>query len=151
MSESFMQEFHIAPTGKRLGAFFIDDIIISVFVLIIYYAQLEPIFNEVQASGDWTPFFGFLSSVTLTFIVLKMIYQTFFVWQNGMTPGKMMMGIRVVEMETGRNPRFEVAFLRASFRIVSDMVFYVGYIIAFFNPLVQTLHDKIAKTLVVNA
>ena len=152
MSEpSIQEEFHISSTSKRLGAFFIDDIVISIFILIIYYDQLEPILTQVQQSNDLAPFASFLSSVTLSLIVLKMIYQTFFVWQNGMTPGKMIMHIRVIEMETGKTPRLEVAFLRSSFRIISDMVFYIGYIIALFNPMVQTLHDKVTKTLVVDA
>jgi len=40
--------------------------------------------------------------------------------------------------------------LRASLRIVSEEIFYVGFIFAFFSPMAQTLHDKLSKCVVVN-
>jgi len=137
-------EFQIASTKKRLGAFVIDDIVISVFLLIIFYPQLAGIKDPMALSL-------FLENNFLTFIVLKILYQTFFVWQGGRTPGKMLMKIRVVEMDGGYIPSFGTAFLRASVRIISESFFYLGYVLAYFNPLVQTLHDKLAKTVVVDA
>ncbi|HIP41873.1 MAG TPA: RDD family protein [Campylobacterales bacterium] len=143
MHEQEEDNYQIATTRKRLSAFFIDDIVVSVFLLVIFY-------NELSAFKDPTNLILFLESNFLTFVFLRVIYHTFFVWQNGMTIGKMMMKIRVIEMDTGYTPTFGVAFLRAGFRVVSESIFYLGYIMAYFNPMVQTLHDKLSKTVVVD-
>jgi uncharacterized RDD family membrane protein YckC len=144
-----VKKLSIAPISKRATAYFIDDIVVSLFLLIIFYDQLMSVYQEMQG-GDLMPMVNFLESNTITFILLRIVYQTFFVWQSGMTLGKMFMKIKVVELESGKSPPFLVAFLRASMRVISDSIFYLGYILAYFNPLVQTLHDKLAKTIVVN-
>ncbi|MBD3792790.1 MAG: RDD family protein [Campylobacterales bacterium] len=151
MNESSIEEYQIAPISKRLGAFFIDETIVALLVMVIYYSQLTPLLKSFQNTQDIVPVIEFFNSVMLSLITLKVIYQTFFVWQNGMTPGKMMMKVAVIDMRTGRTPTFEVAFLRASFRILSEIIMNLGYFFAYFNPMVQTLHDKVAKTIVVNA
>jgi len=151
MEESKIDNYKIASISKRAMAYFIDDLIVSIFLFIIFYEQLMSIYQQIENSTDVMPLVLFLQENTLIFIFLRVIYQTFFVWQNGMTPGKMIVKIKVVEMDTGETPSFLVALLRASIRIISESVFYLGYIMAFFNPLVQTLHDKLAKTVVVDA
>ncbi|HHB95163.1 MAG TPA: RDD family protein [Campylobacterales bacterium] len=150
MSESELNSYQISTIGKRATAYFLDDVIVSLLLFIIFYNQLLNIYQQVQNHMDFTPLVAYLQENTLIFILLRIIYQTFFVWQNGMTPGKMIMKIRVIEMDSGNIPSFGVAFLRASIRIVSESIFYIGYIMAFFNPMVQTLHDKLAKTVVVD-
>ncbi|MCH9739911.1 MAG: RDD family protein [Epsilonproteobacteria bacterium] len=143
MQESSADEYQISTTGKRLSSFFIDDIIVSLFLMAIFYNQL----TLLKSAQEFAIFF---QENLLAFTVLKVIYHTFFVWQNGMTPGKMIMKIQVIDINTGMIPSFEMALVRAGFRVISDMVFYLGYLLAYFNPLVQTLHDKLAKTIVVD-
>jgi uncharacterized RDD family membrane protein YckC len=152
MEESIENGGHnkIATIGKRATAYFIDDMIVSIFLFIIFYEQLFKIYQQMQGSGDLTPIIIYLQENTLIFVLLRIIYQTFFIWQSGMTPGKRIVKIKVIEKDSGNIPSFGVAFLRASVRIISESIFYIGYILAFFNPLVQTLHDKIAKTVVVD-
>ena len=142
--------YQISSIKKRTMAYFIDDIVVSLLLFIIFYDQLLSIYSQLQGSMDFMPMVHFLEQNTIVFILLRIIYQTFFVWQNGMTVGKMAVKIKVIEMNTGETPSFQIAFLRASLRIVSDSIFYLGYIFAYFNPLVQTLHDKLAKTIVVD-
>ncbi len=150
MNESKINNYQISTIRKRTTAYFLDDIIVSLLLFVIFYNQLVIIYQQIQNSMDFTPLIAYLQENTLVFILLRIVYQTFFVWQNGMTPGKMIMKIRIIEMDSGQIPSFSVAFLRASIRIVSESIFYIGYIMAFFNPMVQTLHDKLAKTVVVD-
>jgi len=150
VEESNSNAYQVASIGKRTIAYFIDDIVVSLFLFIIFYEQLLSIYTQMQGSMDFMPMVHFLEQNSIVFILLRIIYQTFFVWQNGMTVGKMAVKIKVIEMNTGETPSFQIAFLRASLRIVSDSIFYLGYIFAYFNPLVQTLHDKLAKTIVVD-
>ncbi len=144
-------KYKISSIGKRASAYFIDDIIVSLFLFIIFYDQLVNIYLSIQENPmDFTPMATFLEQNTVVFLLLRVIYQTFFVWQSGMTPGKRLLKIKVIELDSGDIPSFQVAFLRATLRIISDSIFYLGYIFAYFNPLVQTLHDKLAKTIVVD-
>jgi len=138
-----MQEFQIATKGKRLSAFFIDDIVISLFLIVIFFDQLTNIKEPIELSI-------FLQKNFFSFVLLRVLYHTFFIWQNGMTLGKMFLKIRVVEIETANTPSFSIAFIRAMLRVVSETIFYIGYLMAYFNPLAQTLNDKIAKTVVVD-
>ncbi len=146
-----IDKYKISSIGKRASAYFIDDIIVSLFLFIIFYDQLLNIYISLQQNSmDFTPMASFLEQNTVVFLLLRVIYQTFFVWQSGMTPGKRLLKIKIIELDSGDIPSFRVALLRATLRIISDSIFYLGYIFAYFNPLVQTLHDKLAKTIVVD-
>ena len=81
---------------------------------------------------------------------LNRLYHTVFVWQNGMTLGKYLMKIQVVEIETSMKPTFAKAFLRAILRIGSEAIFYLGFLLAFFLPLKQTFHDKVSNCVVID-
>jgi len=142
--------YQISSIKKRTMAYFIDDIVVSLLLFIIFYDQLLSIYSQLQGSIDFMPMVNFLEDNTIVFILLRIVYQAFFVWQNGMTLGKMIVKIKVVEIDSGEKPSLQVALLRATLRIVSDSIFYLGYILAYFNPLAQTLHDKLAKTIVVD-
>ena len=42
------------------------------------------------------------------------------------------------------------SFVRSCFRIVSEMLMYLPFLFVFENRIYQALHDKVAKTIVVN-
>ena len=63
------------------------------------------------------------------------------------TLGKMIMGLKVTDMEGNRLTQQQAA-TRAAMRIVSSIIFGIGFIVALFNDKKQTLHDQVAKTLV---
>ena len=45
---------------------------------------------------------------------------------------------------------FVNACIRSACRIISESVFYLGFILAYFGDSKQTFHDKLGKTLVVD-
>lgn len=67
-------------------------------------------------------------------------------WQG--TPGKRMLGIRVVDVN-GVKLRFGRASLRFFCRFLSALPLGGGYLLALFSPHRQTLHDMLASTRVV--
>jgi len=151
-----MQTDEIASNQKRLLAFVIDDIIISLFFLIIFYDQITVLISSAEVTGEISEvgidiMNGFLAENIVIVFAIKVIYHTVLVWQNGMTIGKYMAKIRVISMQTHSNPTLLQAFLRASLRLVSDTFFYLGYLMAYFTPLRQTLHDKLSNCVVVYA
>ena len=83
--------------------------------------------------------------------MLKVIYQTFFVWYYGATIGKIVVKIRVIDANKWGRVSIISSFLRAVGRIFSEMFFYIGFLIGFFNNGRKTFHDITGRTLVVNA
>ena len=150
MSESL--SLSIASSQKRITSFVIDDIIITLFFIIIFYDQFSALFSNITVVDEAAleSVNAFIAENLLVVLSIKLIYHTVFVWQNGMTLGKYLMKIKVIDLETGNIPGFQKAFLRASVRIPSEMLFYVGFLMAFFVPLKQTLHDKVSNCVVVN-
>jgi uncharacterized RDD family membrane protein YckC len=150
------REVDIAPLQKRVGAFVIDDILVSLFIFIIFYEQLAQIGSEVSTMSE-SSFLGIQSSMNaflvanlLPIVLLKVLYHTFFIWQGGKTLGKYVMKIKVIDLERGEHPDFLKSLLRASVRIVSESFMYIGFIVALFLPLKQTMHDKLTNCVVVN-
>jgi len=140
----------IASSQKRIAAFVIDDIIVSLFFMIIFYTQLTELFSNISVIDETAleSINIFISQNILVVLSIKLIYHTVLVWQNGMTLGKYLMKIKVIELETGYTPNFQRSFLRASVRIPSELLFYLGFLMAFFVPLKQTLHDKLSNCVV---
>ncbi len=133
----------LASIKARSLAFFIDEMLLSFLLMIAMYDSFAHATNieEIVALTN---------SVVMEYITIKVVYQTFFVMQYGATLGKLAAKIRVVEITTLSNPSFFSAFNRAVFRIISEMVFYLGFLWGMFDPVRQTWHDKTAKTLVIN-
>ncbi|MEY3090632.1 MAG: hypothetical protein RL113_948 [Pseudomonadota bacterium] len=143
----------IANTSKRISAFVIDDMVISVFLMVIFFDQLSALFSNISVLDEETVAtlnYFFAENIGVIFTI-KILYHTLFVWQNGMTLGKYLMKIKVIDLETKSHPSLPKAFLRSILRIGSEVLFYIGFLIAFFTPLRQTMHDKFANCVVIHA
>ena len=134
----------LADKGKRATAFFIDELLLSFLLLIALWES----FSELTTTEE---IIYLTNSVVLEYMALKIIYQAFFIMQYGASIGKIVMKIRVIEIQTLQNPNVFVSINRAIFRVVSEMFFYLGFLWGMMDPARQTWHDKTAKTLVVNA
>jgi len=134
----------IAVPKKRIGAFIIDDLAISFLFMVIFWSQISSLRTVEEINL-------FLAENFLIIMLIKVLYHTFFVWQSGMTLGKYAMKIKVVVLQTGLIPPLHTAAARAALRIVSETFFYLGFVMAFFNPMVQTLHDKLTGCVVIDA
>ncbi|MEA2048347.1 MAG: RDD family protein [Campylobacterota bacterium] len=151
MSES--SSYPIASNPKRLTAFMIDDIVISLLFFIVFYDQFSELFSAITVVDEATllTINMFISQHIVTVFLMKLLYHTVFVWQNGMTLGKYIMKIKVIDLQTGDTPDFQKALLRGSVRLISEVLFYIGFMMAFFMPMKQTLHDKLSACVVVDA
>ncbi len=139
----YREQLVLADIKKRAVAFFIDEMLLSALLLIVLWDSF------IQAT-TMEQIIGITNNFILEYMAMKIIYQTFFVMQYGATLGKILMKIQVVDLRTLSYPSFPVAFNRATFRIISEMLFYLGFLWGSFDPLRRTWHDKTARTLVVN-
>lgn len=91
------------------------------------------------------------------------VYDAVFVASLGRTPGKMLLGTRVVRYVDGRKPTVSQAILRSvtpvfgnlvslGFPLGGLLVFWepVVYFSTFFDPLRRGLHDKAGGTIVIH-
>lgn len=87
--------------------------------------------------------------VTLLLLFLGLCYYVLCEALTGMTVGKRIVGIRVVE-EDGTHVGFGAAVVRNLLRLVDGLFFYlVGALFAFTSPQGQRLGDRAAHTVVV--
>ena len=134
----------LASIKKRSMAFFIDEMLLS-FLLII------ALWDSFASAQTMEEIILVTNTFVLEYMAMKIFYQAFFTMQYGASLGKMAMKIRIIELKTLDNPNVLSALNRAIFRVVSEMVFYLGFLWGIVNQTRQAWHDVTAKTLVVNA
>ncbi len=131
----------------RFLAFMIDYAIIG-FLMAIIWAPTFLIAFRPTASGESPGAFGmilpFLSFVLGSAVGLG--YNLWFPATRGATPGKKMLGLRIVR-EDGEEPLgWGTAFMRLVGYMVSGFILCIGFFMIAFNPEKKGLHDMIAKT-----
>ena len=136
----------LASMRSRALGYVIDDFLVTIIIMMIFWEDIISVSQDMDA-------LMYLLKAELAFplIMLKVIYQTFFVWYYGATVGKIIVKIRVIDANKWGRVSIISSFLRAVGRIFSEMFFYIGFLIGFFNNGRKTFHDITGRTLVVNA
>lgn len=137
------EELRLASFGKRALALLLDDLIVSVLILIAMFDKFSA--DNIEQT------IGVINQSIMFVMMVKFAYHAVFVALYGATPGKMAMRIRVIDISTLDNPNWLASIARSSVRLVSEIMFYIGFAWAFANPLRQTWQDKAARTLVLDA
>lgn len=138
------EKLELSSIRARAAAFGIDELLLSFILIVILW-------DSIRAASNVESMIMVINTFILEYMMIKIAYQTFFTMQYGATVGKIVMKIRIVEIRTLSNPGFLSAFNRSVFRIVSEALFYLGFVWAFFNPARRAWHDLSAKTLVIDA
>jgi uncharacterized RDD family membrane protein YckC len=81
-------------------------------------------------------------------VAVVVAYRGFFVGSFGATPGKMVLGLKVVAPD-GSKVGYGRAFGRALAEFLSRIICFIGYLIAAFDTEKRTLHDYICDTRVI--
>jgi uncharacterized RDD family membrane protein YckC len=135
----------LASMSSRIKAFVIDDLSITFIVMLMLWDTVS------STGGDLMAVLNIMNSAFFQIVLIKFIYQTFFVWYYGATIGKLIAKIKVIDYDHFGRVSLMNSAVRSAGRIISEMVFYIGFLIAFYTESKQTFHDKFGKTLVVNA
>ena len=136
-----------AALWRRLGAWLTDLIFVGTLVL-----GLLVVATQVIAPQNLTPLQQLMAIAlpgAALAAILAFVYTTLFafLWA-GRTPGRRLMGIRLVTV-TGHSPGPARALLRAALSLVSFALCLSGFWLALFDRHGQTLHDKLTRTFVV--
>ncbi len=129
----------LASPGKRLGAYIVDYLMLTLIVTLYYIAA---------AVGEYVGL-GALSTVSLVLLVVY-LGLSLFLFARGMTIGKKLLGIRVVK-EDGRQAGFLTMLIREWIgKLVSAAVLSLGFVWILIDKENQGWHDKLMRTFVVS-
>ena len=142
------ESFDNAGVALRFVAVLLDSILVF-FPLGIVLGLMTGGANVVRGPGYTNAGVEIEGDALLMIIVLVLAYYVFAEALTGMTLGKRLVGIRVVD-EAGEHVAFGPAVVRNLFRLIDGFLFYlVGALFAFSPPKCQRLGDRAAHTLVV--
>ena len=131
MKQKEYASFELADIGTRFLAFFIDGIILSIIGGVL--------FSFLRNPGG-----------VVSFLIGLLYYWYFWTHNNGQTPGKSVMKIRVIKKD-GSPMTDADAIVRGVGYTIGGAVFLLGFLWAFWDENRQGWHDKLASTYVVKA
>jgi uncharacterized RDD family membrane protein YckC len=133
MQQQEQTTLRLADTGERFVAYLIDGVIGFVLSMIV-----AMVFRDQAMS-------------TLVSVGVGVVYTVSFWTTMGATPGKQVMGLRVVKRESGEIPDIPTALLRYVGYYISAIPLFLGFFWAIWDENKETWHDKIAGTRVVKS
>jgi uncharacterized RDD family membrane protein YckC len=145
----------LAPFWRRAAAFVLDILIMSLlFAVVVGSLMLLLIqLGWVQPSNKFTfalninpHSVGWVNWYSVAWVVIYFSLATYF--GNGRTPGKALLGIRVLSLTHARISLWH-SLERALGYGASMLEFGFGFIQYFIHPNRRTVHDRIAETIVV--
>lgn len=95
----------------------------------------------------------FLTLISFVVVNYGIIYLYFgwFYSNRGATPGKMLLGLKVVDSETGTHLSYGRSFMREAFaKLVSLVLLGAGFLMVIFRSDRKALHDLIMSTEVIH-
>ena len=147
--------FHYAGFWIRVVATFIDSIILLVaqsillylvtgntmvgLMLAIFRAAADPSLPRPSTGG---------AGLQLLDLAVGIAYFVIFWTRTGATPGKMVLGLKVVNPQGGLISVGQ-AFGRYFSYFLSYLILCIGFMMAGWDPEKRTLHDRLAGTLVI--
>jgi len=140
----YREDIKLAPIEKRVLAHVIDDFILSALLFII-------ISDTISSANSVEEIINVVNNLVLEFMAIKFIYHTIFTSLYGASIGKILVKIKVINVNDFSNISIFTSLNRSFIRLVSESLFYLGFLWAFFEQNKQSWHDKTANTIVVYA
>ena len=146
---------HYGGFWRRGLAFFIDITILYTLSTALFVAWITITHTPVESYeffilSNTIPeiFMGVILPYYGISVLLNMTYFTYFHGTIGQTPGKRLLGLKVIDT-TGKEMTLGIAFLRWVGYIISKLFLFLGFIWIAFDRRKQGWHDKIAGTCVI--
>ena len=165
-SEQQNPDWVLASYGQRVGAWALDlvgSILTKILLIIVVLALVLRIrlsgLGSILEIPDWATAYFIFTAVVIGIGIGYSVWWLFALG-HGQTPGKQIMGIRVIK-ENGEPSDWGYTFLREFvvkfllMGLLSQVTFGIAWLVDYLWPLwdrakkVQTLHDKLLRTIVV--
>ena len=136
------QEYEYAGFWIRVGASIIDSILILIIIapLLTFIYGEEYWVSEAFIHGTW--------DVLLNYLLPAIAIIIFWIYRSA-TPGKMVLGLTIVDAQTGGKPSTGQFIGRYLGYYVSMIPLFLGFIWVGIDKRKQGWHDKLAGTMVV--
>ncbi|KZE53974.1 hypothetical protein AV540_07015 [Brevibacillus parabrevis] len=140
-SQETSREHQFAGFWIRVAATLLD----SLFLIGVSMLIFNSLRRNLGVSGD------FLSLIDLLEALFGLLYLVLLTWWTGQTLGKQIIGIRVISAKhaRGRLTGGQVILREVLGKLLSSLVFCIGYMWVGWNPQKQGWHDLLAKTYVI--
>ena len=137
-----MSEQEYAGFWIRVGASIIDSILILIIIipLLTFIYGEEYWLSESFVQGTW--------DVLLNYILPAIAVIIFWIYRSA-TPGKMVLGLTIVDAQTGAKPTTGQFIGRYLGYYVSTIPLFLGFIWVGIDKRKQGWHDKLAGTVVI--
>ncbi|MER5381479.1 RDD family protein [Streptomyces sp. NPDC002688] len=144
----------LAESGKRVLARILDMILVGIVVWLVSWALGVTEYNVDSDKVEYGKSFG----QSLVAAVLFVAYDTVMISKSGQTLGKRLFNHRVANLDNGSTPSVQTSLVRAlvlwipfAFCCACIWTAIAGGWSFFDKPYKQGLHDKAAKTVVVDS
>ena len=145
-----------APYQLRMLGFVVDQLsftmLFSVVLLPLLVATgIVVLPTNIDTLDGWAEIEALLSArgLVVSQVALTTAYR--WLWNSlGWSPGKRMLGLRVIDAR-GTRPGWQRGLRRAAFAVLSDLPLWLGYGVAALDSERRTWHDRLAGTWVVRA
>jgi uncharacterized RDD family membrane protein YckC len=146
--EQVALEFPLAGVGSRFLAVSIDMLIQGAAAFLVVLA-VSGTWTLLRPSGGGAWFFAVV--IIALFLVFYGYFAAFEAFWHGQTPGKRLVGLRVLSV-SGRPVRVEEALLRNVLRVIDQLpgVYAIGIVSMLVSARSQRLGDLAAGTVVVH-
>ena len=138
------QGFEYVGFWARLLASIIDSLLvmIAVYPILISYYGTGYLFRFSLVAGPVDFFVSWVAPAVV--VILFWIYRA-------ATPGKMLIGAKIVDAQTGQRPNTKQLLIRYVGYYLSTFALCLGFLWIAWDPQKQGWHDKLAGTVVVRA
>ncbi len=149
---SLPEHFHYGGFWIRFVALMIDGVILQIPGVCINLLLTTIFLGDPQLftanSEEDIPLFGFYTLSALLSFTVSTIYSCLFLGKYAATPGKMVCGLQVIR-SNGNRISYGRAFGRQCAEMLSQILFFMGYLMAAFDVEKRALHDRLCDTRVV--
>lgn len=136
------QEVNYAGFWIRVGASIIDTIWLLLLTLSLGWMIYGAIYFESTELS-----MGF-ADIIITYLLPLFLTVMFWIYKSA-TPGKMMLGLKIVDATTLKKASGGRLFLRYIGYYVSTIVLFLGFLWVIWDSRKQGWHDKMANTVVI--
>jgi len=142
--------YHFGGFWIRVGSKLIDGVILWLVQLPIGLVLGGVLGFSNQGSDFKLSTMLFVQAINISSsIIIPMIYNVWFLTWKSATPGKLILGLKIINADGSEKISFGKAIGRFFAEYLSSLILCIGYIIAAFDDEKRTLHDHICKTRVV--
>lgn len=137
-----------ANWGTRFAARMIDGVILAIVNLIVQVPMLLTVGLGKSTDFENGRFLFIYAATVLTQLAVQGIYEIWFVYRKGGTPGKLILELQILDSDGKRLSKGR-ATGRYFATYITGLTLGLGYLLPLWDPEKRTLHDMIADTRVV--